>query len=627
MSSNVDWFADASPHHYDPISTNAMLNDIDWFTETNPLYHDPLNFITTQEWHEIDITLSDYIRDVFPESLQHQTSLLPPPPPQHKRNRKSPKKCSAPDCTNTVRSRGYCKTHGGGKRCQAPGCTTCSVGGSFCIKHGGGKKCQHPNCTNVVQSRGMCKAHGGGARCTIPGCTKSSQGKGLCISHGGGKRCSYLVTHDKRMLHVIHPSVGRSGELDRSMHLFRFGRESVNKEATLSPLRSLAVRAVTADERHEYAKALDLYTQLIELMLQELKGINDPTQLKELKMKIDGYMTRAEQIKSLHVASFKEQTKKPSPIVMKNDPLAHMILDEVLDQSPGVHWSNIAGLELAKEILQEAIVLPTLRPDLFTGLCSPPKGALLFGPPGTGKTMLAKAIATESKATFFSLDILSKIRTLTCNCSITASTLTSKWMGEGEKLVRALFAMARELQPAVIFMDEIDAVLSSRSSSNEHEASRRLKNEFLVQMDGMASSSEDRILVLGATNLPFELDEALIRRLEKRIYIPLPDSAARAALIKHLLAPHRTSFSSRDLDYIVSKTKGYSGSDIKQLCKEAAMGPIRSVGARIEHINPEELRSIEAQDFINALRRVRPSVSEASLELFEAWNDAHGASI
>lgn len=289
---------------------------------------------------------------------------------------------------------------------------------------------------------------------------------------------------------------------------------------------------------------------------------------------------------------------------------AHTILDEVLDHSPGVHWTDIAGLDVAKQILQEAVILPTLRPDLFTGLRAPPRGVLLFGPPGTGKTLLAKAVATEAKATFF---------------NISASSLTSKWVGEGEKLVRALFEMARELQPSVVFMDEIDALLSTRSAS-ENDASRRIKNQFFIELDGAASSQEDRVLVMGATNLPQELDEAIVRRLEKRIYVPLPDPSSREGLIRHLLRSQKFSLSSRDFKLIVKVTEGYSGSDLKAVCKDAALGPIRELGAKVANVKAEDVRGINASDFQVALTRVRPSVSSTTIQDLVAWNEQYGVS-
>lgn len=189
--------------------------------------------------------------------------------------------------------------------------------------------------------------------------------------------------------------------------------------------------------------------------------------------------------------------------------MVELIRSEIMDSSAPICWDDIAGLEFAKTIIKEVVVWPLLRPDIFTGLRRPPKGILLFGPPGTGKTLIGKCIASQSGSTFF---------------SISASSLTSKWIGDGEKMVRALFAVARCHQPAVIFIDEIDSLLSQRSET-EHESSRRIKTEFLVQLDGAATEDEDRILVIGATNRPQELDEAARRRFVKRLYIPLPEKS------------------------------------------------------------------------------------------------------
>lgn len=186
-------------------------------------------------------------------------------------------------------------------------------------------------------------------------------------------------------------------------------------------------------------------------------------------------------------------------------------------------------------------------------------GLLLFGPAGNGKTLLARAIATECSATFF---------------NISAASLTSKYVGDGEKLVRALFSVARKMQPSIIFMDEIDSLLSERNSS-EHEASRRLKTEFLVEFDGLGSQDNDRIVVLGATNRPQELDEAALRRFTKRVYVTLPDQQTREHLLRSLLTKQSCNLSAEVIRSLATYTDGYSGSDLTALAKDAALEPIR----------------------------------------------------
>ncbi|KAF9578164.1 hypothetical protein BGW38_006184, partial [Lunasporangiospora selenospora] len=270
--------------------------------------------------------------------------------------------------------------------------------------------------------------------------------------------------------------------------------------------------------------------------------------------------------------------------------MANTILNEVLIDGANVMWDDIAGLTYAKQALKEIVILPALRPELFTGLRAPAKGVLLFGPPGTGKTMLAKAVAQESKATFF---------------SISASSITSKF---SEKLVRALFAIALELQPSVIFIDEVDSILTERSE-NEHEASRRLKTEFLLQFDGVGSSQDDRVLVMGATNRPQELDEAARRRFVKRIYIPLPEAETRKSLLMMLLKGHDYRLSASEIQKLVHLTEGYSGSDLTALAKDAALGPLRSLGETLLDTPADQVRPIQFQDFIQAIQIIRPSVS------------------
>ncbi|CAP97712.1 hypothetical protein E8E15_010961 [Penicillium rubens] len=297
---------------------------------------------------------------------------------------------------------------------------------------------------------------------------------------------------------------------------------------------------------------------------------------------------------------------------------AKQILNDIVVRGDEVHWDDIAGLEAAKKALKEAVVYPFLRPDLFSGLREPARGMLLFGPPGTGKTMLARAVATESKSTFF---------------SISASSLTSKWHGESEKLVRALFGLAKALAPSIIFVDEIDSLLSARSSGSEHEASRRSKTEFLVQWSdlqraaaGREQTSREkkegdasRVLVLAATNMPWDIDEAARRRFVRRQYIPLPEHHVREQQIRRLLSHQHHELSDADIQVLVQVTEGFSGSDITALAKDAAMGPLRNLGEALLHTPMDQIRAIIFQDFESSLYSIRPSVSSDGLRKYEDW--------
>ncbi|KAK0724759.1 P-loop containing nucleoside triphosphate hydrolase protein [Lasiosphaeris hirsuta] len=302
---------------------------------------------------------------------------------------------------------------------------------------------------------------------------------------------------------------------------------------------------------------------------------------------------------------------------------AKQILNEIVIQGDEVHWSDIAGLDIAKNALREAVVYPFLRPDLFMGLREPARGMLLFGPPGTGKTMLARAVATESKSTFF---------------SISASSLTSKYLGESEKLVRALFVLAKVLAPSIIFVDEIDSLLSQRSGSGENEATRRIKTEFLIQWSDLQRAAvgrevgekdrergdANRVLVLAATNLPWAIDEAARRRFVRRQYIPLPEAETRAVQIKTLLSQQKHTLTDADISVLIGLTDGFSGSDITALAKDAAMGPLRSLGEALLHMTMDEIRPIGLPDFIASLTTIRPSVSKSSLRQYEDWASEFG---
>lgn len=247
---------------------------------------------------------------------------------------------------------------------------------------------------------------------------------------------------------------------------------------------------------------------------------------------------------------------------------------------------------------------------VLIGLRAPAKGLLLFGPPGNGKTLLARAVATECSATFF---------------NISAASLTSKYVGDGEKLVRALFAVAREMQPSIIFLDEVDSLLSERSS-HEHEASRRLKTEFLVEFDGLPSNPDgDKIVVMAATNRPQELDEAALRRFTKRVYVTLPDLSTRELLLRKLLQKQGSPLNDESLRRLAQVTEGYSGSDLTALAKDAALEPIRELNVeQVRCLDISAMRPITENDFHNSLKRIRRSVASQNLATYEKWSHEYG---
>jgi len=269
-------------------------------------------------------------------------------------------------------------------------------------------------------------------------------------------------------------------------------------------------------------------------------------------------------------------------------------------------------------------VLPLLIPDYFAAAAcrSTWKGVLLFGPPGTGKTLLAKAVASLGKTAFF---------------NISASSLVSHYHGESEKLVRTLFAVARHHAPSVIFFDEVDALVSSRGMAGEHEASRRLKSELLMQMDGVhshlsaaSSAKENLVMVLATSNKPWDLDEAMRRRLERRIYVPLPDEASRAEMLQiHLKGV--TLAADVDAAELAAATAGYSGADLQLVCRDASMMPMRRA---VEGKTPQEIVELHAEgalegdvsadDLRRALQHTQPSVTQEECAAYLSWNREYG---
>ena len=313
--------------------------------------------------------------------------------------------------------------------------------------------------------------------------------------------------------------------------------------------------------------------------------------------------------------------------------LIEMVEREVVEMNPNVNFEDIAELESAKRALTEAVVLPLLMPDFFVGLRRPWKGVLLYGPPGTGKTLLAKALATQGKTTFF---------------NVSPTTFASKWKGESEKLVRILFEMARFYAPSTIFIDEVDSVGTKRTDG-ENEASKKVLAEMLVQMDGISEANSEQndsynnsnnnnskeskpkfVMVLGATNLPWDLDDALRRRFEKRIYISLPNKVGRKQMFNINFKGIKLD-KSINIDELVEKTKGYSGHDIASVCREASLMNMRKKimngdGAFniMEAANNETfIQGLDApvtqKDVLTAIKNISKSVSPKDIKKFEEW--------
>ncbi|XP_074561626.1 uncharacterized protein LOC141817915 [Curcuma longa] len=227
-----------------------------------------------------------------------------------------------------------------------------------------------------------------------------------------------------------------------------------------------------------------------------------------------------------------------------------------------VEFESIGGLEHVKQALFELVILPLCRPELFAQgkLLSPQKGVLLYGPPGTGKTMLAKALAKESGAVFINVRI---------------SNLMSKWFGDAQKLVAAVFSLAYKLQPAIIFIDEVDSFLGQRRNT-DHEAMTNMKTEFMSLWDGFTTDQNARVMVLAATNRPSELDEAILRRFTQTFEIGMPNQSERAKILKVILKGENVE-ENIDYEYVAALCQGFSGSDLLELCKQAAYFPVREL--------------------------------------------------
>ncbi|RKF83049.1 Protein MSP1 [Golovinomyces cichoracearum] len=327
---------------------------------------------------------------------------------------------------------------------------------------------------------------------------------------------------------------------------------------------------------------------------------SEKEQLEQARIKAASNLRRLGHSKRDELSDEHERDPNTSVRTRKDDLILDqyenkIALEVVAPSDIPVGFDDIGGLDEIIEELKESIIYPLTMPHLYSrssALLSAPSGVLLYGPPGCGKTMLAKALAHESGACFINLHI---------------STLTDKWYGDSNKLVRAVFSLAKKLQPTIVFIDEIDAVLGQRRSG-EHEASGMVKAEFMTLWDGLTSANESglqaRIMILGATNRIQDIDEAILRRMPKKFPVSLPNKSQRRRILNLILKDTKTDENDFDIDYLTRVMAGMSGSDIKEACRDAAMVPVREIikeqrerGTTVSGVDPQDVRGIKTEDF------------------------------